>query len=286
MRRLVFALLVFLLLPVAGAQAAPPDGWPTVEEQLAKDKVVPGSPLEKLVRENQNFGLLRAEERFDKMPVPPWLRVWWRKNHPEGRYLPTDPMGGYPHVLKEIHEWMVSHQELAPGHAKLAFGGSLDSLTEDATAGLNLRISGAQTSRRSESDIRVNYWDPTKIIGASNNIGGSGQQAQFYSTNGGATWGQNYLPLASGDAFHSDPTVDWTSDGTAWATTIGINSAGSVLKMQSYKSTNSGATWTFDATVSGSQTTPTSRSCGSTTAPRRPSRTTSTSSGTTAPRRS
>ena len=26
-----------------------------------------------------------------------------------------------------------------------------------------------------------------------------------------------YLPLASGDSFHSDPTVEWTSDGTAWS---------------------------------------------------------------------
>ena len=30
----------------------------------------------------------------------------------------------------------------------------------------------AQTSRRSESDIRVNYWNTNKIIAGSNNIGG------------------------------------------------------------------------------------------------------------------
>ena len=76
-------------------------------------------------------------------------------------------------------------------------------------------------------------------------------QAQYYSTDGGATWGQTNLPLASGDAFHSDPTVDWTSDGTAWSTTIGINSASTVLKVRAYKSTNGGATWTFDNTFSG-----------------------------------
>jgi hypothetical protein len=79
-------------------------------------------------------------------------------------------------------------------------------------------------------------------------------QGQYYSTDGGVTWGQTTLPLASGDAFHSDPTVDWSSDGTAWSTTMGINSAQTVLKVQSYRSTNGGATWVFDGTISGSQT--------------------------------
>ena len=52
----------------------------------------------------------------------------------------------------------------------------------------------------------------------------------------------------------SDPTVEWTSDGTAWSTTIGINAAETVLTMRSYKSTDGGATWTFDATFSGGLT--------------------------------
>src|SRR5213079_1787049 len=123
-----------------------------------------------------------------------------------------------------------------------------------ATAGTNVRTSGAQTASRSESDIRINYWDPSKIIAASNNISGSGTQGEYYSTDGGVTWGQTNLPLASGDAFHSDPTVEWTSDGTAWSSTMGINSGQTVLKVQSYRSTNGGATWTFDGTISGSQT--------------------------------
>jgi hypothetical protein len=123
-----------------------------------------------------------------------------------------------------------------------------------ATAGTNVRTSGAQTASRSESDIRINYWNPTKIIAASNNISGSGTQGEYYSSDGGVTWGQSNLPLASGDAFHSDPTVEWTSDGTAWSSTMGINSGQTVLKVQSYRSTNGGATWTFDGTISGSQT--------------------------------
>jgi hypothetical protein len=117
----------------------------------------------------------------------------------------------------------------------------------------NIRISGAQTTPRSESDIRINFNNTNHIIAASNAIGSS-NQAQFYSNDGGATWNQTTLPLNAGDSLHSDPTVDWTSDGTAWATTIGINAAQTVLQIRAYKSTDNGATWTFDATVSGAQT--------------------------------
>jgi hypothetical protein len=46
--------------------------------------------------------------------------------------------------------------------------------------------------------------------------------------------------------------VDWTSDGTAWAITIGIGGAN--LQLRAYTSSDGGATWTFDSTPSGSQT--------------------------------
>ncbi|HEX9944510.1 MAG TPA: hypothetical protein VGG03_21065 [Thermoanaerobaculia bacterium] len=235
---------------MSGASAATPDGWPTLRQQLARAHAPAGSALEKLIRENQDFSLLRSDEAYDKVRIPLWLRVHWRKAHPEMEYSPLDPTGGYPLVLKEVAEWMETHPDLRPGRPER----DVPPHQVKTSAGVNLRISGAQTVPRSESDIRVNYWNTQKIIGASNNIGGSGQQAQFFSSDGGATWGQTSLPLQTGDAFHSDPTVEWTSDGTAWSTTIGINSAGTVLKMQSYKSTNGGATWTFDTTFSGSQT--------------------------------
>jgi hypothetical protein len=256
MRKILFALVLSMtMMPVAGGAQTDvkPPSWPTLEQQLSRDRVMPGSALEEFIKENQEFELLRSEESRDKIRVPAWLRVAWRKSHPEMEYPASDPLGGYPFVLKEVHEWMLSHQNLEAGDPTTAEG-KLQAIVEAATVGLNLRISGAAANSRSESDIRVNYWDTQKIIGGSNNIGGNGQQAQFYSTNGGGTWNQTFLPLVTGDAFHSDPTVDWTSDGTAWATTIGINSAGSQLRMRAYKSTNNGATWTFDNTFSGSQT--------------------------------
>ena len=113
------------------------------------------------------------------------------------------------------------------------------------------RISGASTSPRSESDVRLNYGDPTRVIAASNDIGSS--QAQYFSTNGGATWGPtSNLPLTSTDTSQSDPAVDWTSDGLAWALTIGV--AGATLRLRCYQSTTNGQTWTFNSTVSGTQT--------------------------------
>jgi hypothetical protein len=262
MRKLSLLICVLALsLTASAAIAAPrPAEWPSVDKQLRQGRVEAGSALEALILDNQDFKMLRAEEANDKIPVPLWLRVYWRKAHPEAGYSAADPTGGYPHVLKEVYEWMITHQDLRPHSAdepRAPFveddhdGDTLGVITAASTVGTNLRTSGAQTSPRSESDIRINYWNPLKIIAACNNISASGQQAQLYSSDGGATWGQSFLPLTSTDAFHSDPAVDWTSDGTAWSTTIGIK--GNTLHMRAYKSTNGGQTWTFDNTFSGTQ---------------------------------
>jgi hypothetical protein len=113
----------------------------------------------------------------------------------------------------------------------------------------DLRLSGAATSWRSECDIRYNYVKLNQIIVAANT---SGNQAQLYSSDGGATWSQASLPSASGDVRQSDPAVDWTSDGTAWALTVGINMSG--FNIRCFKSTDGGKTWNFDSTISGTQT--------------------------------
>ena len=277
MKKILTLLAVTLMFVMVANAALPPQAkppqFPSIADQLKAAHAKPGSALEKLIKDNQDFGRLHARDAADSI-VPPWLKVYWQKGHPEANYdNENDPSGGYPLVLKEVLEWMMTHQDLKPGDpdASMAPGtqwGDHDADDEEegfrpgrfglqangGTAGTNVRTSGAQTVSRSESDIRINYWDPSKIIAASNNIGGSGMQGQYYSTDGGVTWGQTTLPLASGDAFHSDPTVDWSSDGTAWSTTMGINSAQTQLKVQSYRSTNGGATWTFDGTISGSQT--------------------------------
>ena len=250
MRKIVVLILSLLFQAGLVGAAVPHLQWPSVAEQLQRDHVRAGTELERLIRSNQDFAMLRPDEATDDRGIPPWLRVFWRKAHPELTYRADDPSGGYPLVLRDIYAWMVFHQDLVAGQLQE------QAAPEKAlTVGSNQRISGLQISPRSESDIRINFWNTNKVIAASNDIETSGIQAQFYSTDGGATWGQTSLPLMPGDIFQGDPAVDWTSDGTAWATSLGIVNTMSDIKVKAYRSIDGGATWTYDATVSGTQST-------------------------------
>jgi BNR/Asp-box repeat len=146
---------------------------------------------------------------------------------------------------------MVAHQDLTRGDPP-----STGSSTTGATVSGEQRISGAQSASRGETAIRVNRWEPRRIVAASKNLPpgvpqqlySGAQMAIFYSSDGGASWGQSYLPWAAGDAYMGDPSVDWTSDGTAWATIIGVP-GGNSLVVRAYRSTDGGATWTLDSSL-------------------------------------
>jgi len=90
--------------------------WPSIEEQLREANVVHGSALEQLIRDNQDFELLHPDEVNDGLPIPPWLRVHWRKLHPKDVPDETSPAASYPYpdVLDSVYEWMRIHQDL-PG---------------------------------------------------------------------------------------------------------------------------------------------------------------------------
>jgi hypothetical protein len=110
--------------PAAAGNGGPGDpvpasGWPGLEEQLQADHVAPSSALAKLIAENQDFGLLRPEEAADARRLPPWLRVLWRKHHPDGRYLASDPTGGYPRLLRDVHQ-SPGQFTVYPGDAELS----------------------------------------------------------------------------------------------------------------------------------------------------------------------
>jgi len=85
--------------------------WPSVEEQIAEDNVPRGSALEQLIRDNQDFEMLRPEEFHDDLEFPLWLRVYWRKLHPGSRHAAGDPSGGYPMALDKILNWMLAHPD-------------------------------------------------------------------------------------------------------------------------------------------------------------------------------
>ena len=116
----------------------------------------------------------------------------------------------------------------------------------------DFRISDATANARSESDIRLNPGNPDLVLAASNDLAAS-TQPQFISTDGGATWTMVSLPSRTGDIAQSDPEVDWTSDGTAWTLTMGVLSS-TQFQVIAFQSTDQGATWTLDGTVSGTQT--------------------------------
>lgn len=84
------------------------DRWPTLEEQLAEDRIIPGSALEQLIKENQDISLLNPAELNDRWRLPPWVRIYFRKQHPELTFTGADV--GYPLALKELYEWMLSNQ--------------------------------------------------------------------------------------------------------------------------------------------------------------------------------
>jgi hypothetical protein len=83
--------------------------WPTFEEQLADAKAIPGSALEKLIKDNQEVDMLHPAEANDRWKLPPWIRVYFRKKHPE--FKPEGPQVGYPLSLKELYSWLLTHQD-------------------------------------------------------------------------------------------------------------------------------------------------------------------------------
>lgn len=81
----------------------PPPSWPTIDQQLSEAHAPAGSSLERFIRANQDFTVLRPEETGDNLGYPPWLRIFWRTAYPNAKYAANDPSGGYPTSLGRIH---------------------------------------------------------------------------------------------------------------------------------------------------------------------------------------
>lgn len=103
-----------------------PREWPSLEEQLVASGVVQGSALEQLIRDNQDFELLHPTEVDDDLPVPLWLRVHWRKQHPGEQPDADSPAARYPYpdVLDSVYEWMLLHQDLPRWYPPQESGGA------------------------------------------------------------------------------------------------------------------------------------------------------------------
>jgi hypothetical protein len=96
--------------PSTASAAAP--RWPSLEEQLRKAGATHGSELEKLITANQDVTRLRPEEHEnDGIDIPLWLRVHYRKNHPD-QPLAAKALADYPEALENLHEWLKKHQNM------------------------------------------------------------------------------------------------------------------------------------------------------------------------------
>jgi hypothetical protein len=117
--------------------------WPPVDEQLSESRVVHGSALEQLIRDNQDFELLHPDEASDGLPLPLWLRVYWRKQHPEEVPEAGSPAASYPYpdVLDSVYEWMRIHQDLPGWQAE---GGSRGARRSQRPSGGGSRGSGGR----------------------------------------------------------------------------------------------------------------------------------------------
>lgn len=103
-------------MPARSSRASGRGRWPSVDDQLRRANVTTGSALERLIRENQDTRLLHPDEApDDALRLPLWLRVHWRKTHPDLQISSVDPFGAYPDVLPRIHQWMLAHQDLPGG---------------------------------------------------------------------------------------------------------------------------------------------------------------------------
>ena len=88
---------------------------PTIKAQIESAKAPKGSALEKLIRDNQDFDVLHPDEIEDDYPIPLWLRVAWRKQHPEVQMPAKNPGAAYPEVLSQVHRRMVANPNDAWG---------------------------------------------------------------------------------------------------------------------------------------------------------------------------
>ena len=86
--------------------------WPSIQSQVTQSGAPRGSSLDRVIRENQEFELLESEELSDGYDLPPWLRVLWRKSHPDFRPAAGKPGEAYPDILYTIYARMVANPDL------------------------------------------------------------------------------------------------------------------------------------------------------------------------------
>jgi hypothetical protein len=99
-------------------------GWPSLRKQLEDVHAPADSGLARLISENQDLELLHSSEVDDGQPYPLWLRVRWRKAHPEE--FPPGEAVVYPMMLERVQEWMEHNPDKVDPTLPVRPGGGAD----------------------------------------------------------------------------------------------------------------------------------------------------------------
>ncbi len=106
-----------------------------------------------------------------------------------------------------------------------------------------------------ESYLAIDQTNQRYLVGSSNNNGGalgSSAQLMYRSSDWGATWATNALPITC--TYHSDPGVSFDSLGNAYSVTLEyLGACGNTTKVNVYQSTDHGATWSPGVTLSNTR---------------------------------
>jgi len=183
-------------------------------------------------------------------------RRWFRATYPE-----TSASGDYQYPRYAYD--LVRRQDLEAGRA---FAATIETLAvleagllpmgTDETAALSSLIVGTNLNTsndnlsESESFLAIDPTNQRYMVGSANNNNGSAQY-QYRSTDWGATWATNVLPISC--FYHSDPGGAFDSLGNAYSITLEYSGSacGTSTKVNIFRSTDHGATWSAPSTVSG-----------------------------------
>jgi hypothetical protein len=215
---------------------------PPIDTQLQADDIDADSILARVVRQSQDAELLCDSEFDDHLGIPLWLRINWRKGHPEDHFRCDDPGYGYPRVLYEAYGWLVRHQDLKPSHTRAVLNETGRSFNPYQAGSITMAISTPHI----ESDVKINPANPMQVIAASNT---EQNQAEFSSADGGMLWSESSLPLSQHVRRHADPGVAWAG-GSAWSSAIAYLPRKTFV-VRAFRFDNAKG-WVEDATVSGS----------------------------------
>ena len=127
--------------------------------------------------------------------------------------------------------------------ALLALVASLPSASFATTIGPNVNAS-VQAGAQSSADIAIDPIDPKHVIGSSNDISTSFMRL-YESYDGGATWTNTTLPLPASpyDAYTNYPAVTFDATGNAYASYLGVNSAGDATTLVCVRKNRGDTTW-------------------------------------------